>query len=59
MSISYNSTARARWYDTLGDQRDRFFPKCLKSLRPFGGPVPMIQVFVAKKYPLSLSSYNG
>lgn len=44
--------SRAPYHAKLGQQSKPYFIKSLSSLRPSGGGVPMIDVFVIKKFPL-------
>lgn len=52
VNVCYNNVSRAKWNEKLGLKKERFFLKNLNSLRPCGGFVSLIDVFVIKKYPL-------
>ena len=52
VELQYNSMARARNYETLGVLSTPYLIKSLKSLRPSGGFVSLIDVFVIRKFPL-------
>lgn len=52
VNLNYNNISRAHWQEKLGLKKQRFLLKNLNSLRPSGGFVSMIDVFVLKKYPL-------
>lgn len=51
VEIEYNGISKARNCEKLGLSKNKFgLLKCLKSLRPNGGKISMIDVFVLKKY---------
>lgn len=58
--IYYNNIISAPPAAKLGicnNPTQKYFPRSLKSLRPFGGAeIPSIDVFIAKKYPLCYES---
>ena len=56
--ICYNGFSRAKWHEKLGDCKKSLI-KCLSSLRPGGKKIPLIDVFVVKKFPiLSIKGKN-
>jgi len=50
VEVSYNSISRAKWDEKLGLSRTKYILKNLISLRNNGGIIPMIDVFIIKKY---------
>ena len=59
VELSYNSMTRARWNSKLGECPSKLARKSLKSLRPNGGFVSMVDAFVEKKYALVEKTQMG
>jgi len=59
VEVSYNAISRAKWDEKLGATKTKFFPKNLISLRNHGGFIPMIDVFIQKKYKLLEKTNTG
>lgn len=59
VEISYNAISRAKWDEKLGVAKSKSFRRTLTSLRNHGGFIPMIDVFVVKKYKLLEKTNNG
>ncbi len=59
VEISYNAISRAQWDEKLGMTKTKSFNKSLVSLRNHGGFIPMIDVFITKKYKLLEKTNTG
>lgn len=59
LKLKVNGTKRAAWHARLGVQKRRVFKSSLRSVRPNGGPVPFLDVFVQRAYPILFAETFG
>lgn len=50
VDVQYNAISKAKWDAKLGKADAQYLLKNLASLRPNGGLIPLIDIFVLKKY---------
>eukprot|EP01122_Echinamoeba_exundans_P008117 TRINITY_DN2630_c0_g1_i1.p1 TRINITY_DN2630_c0_g1~~TRINITY_DN2630_c0_g1_i1.p1 ORF type:complete len:1501 (-),score=313.67 TRINITY_DN2630_c0_g1_i1:14-4516(-) len=59
LKLRVNAVKRAAWHAQLGVQKSRVFKSAIRSVRLNGGPVPLLEVFVQRAYPILFSESYG
>lgn len=57
--VNYNGICKARWHATLGYQKSTAFIVPLRCVNPNGGLVPVIDVYIARRYPICYIHRKG
>ena len=52
LKVSLNSIRRAKWHETLGTQKNSFFPVSIGSIIQDAGTITCLDVIICRKYPI-------